>query len=56
MFGVIIGAVSCLRGLQTGEGPQAVGVSTTRSVVASIMLIIVSNTIYSTINYFLGSP
>ncbi len=56
IFGVIIGAVSCLRGLQTGEGPQAVGISTTRSVVASIMLIIISNTIYSTANYLLTAP
>ncbi len=56
IFGLIIGAVSCLRGLQTGEGPEAVGVSTKRCVVASIMLIIISNTLYSTANYLLSSP
>lgn len=55
MFGLIIGGVGCLRGLQSQEGPQAVGVSTTRSVVTSVMLIIIANTIYSTANYILDS-
>lgn len=55
LFGLIIGAVGCLRGLQTKEGPQAVGVSTTRSVVSSVMLIIICNTIYSAANYILDS-
>lgn len=53
IFGIIIGAVGCLRGLQTKEGPRAVGASTTSSVVTSIMLIIVANTVFSTIIYFL---
>jgi phospholipid/cholesterol/gamma-HCH transport system permease protein len=53
IFGVIIGGVGCLRGLQTKEGPRAVGASTTSSVVTSIMLIILANTIYSTIIYLL---
>lgn len=55
IFGLIVGAVGCLRGLQTEEGPEAVGTSTTRAVVACIILIILANTIYSTINYFLWS-
>jgi phospholipid/cholesterol/gamma-HCH transport system permease protein len=50
---LIIGAVGCLRGLQTKEGPRAVGVSTTRSVVASIMLVILADTIFSTLEYVL---
>jgi len=54
-FGLIIGAVGCLRGLQAKAGPQAVGLSATRSVVASIMLIILFNTLYSSANYFLSS-
>jgi len=53
MFGLIVGAIGCLRGLQTKEGPQAVGASTTRSVVAGIMLIIIANTLFSTAQYFL---
>jgi len=56
IFGVIIGAVGCLRGLQTAEGPRAVGVSTTRSVVASILLIILADTLYSGVQYFFSHP
>lgn len=33
LFGLILGGMACLRGLQTGQGPSAVGVSTTRSVI-----------------------
>ncbi len=54
IFGLIVGGVGCLRGMQTKEGPQAVGVSTTRSVVACILLIILANTVYSATNYFLS--
>lgn len=54
VFGLIIGGVGCVRGLQTQEGPRAVGASTTRSVVASIMLIIVANTLFSLVEYFLN--
>jgi phospholipid/cholesterol/gamma-HCH transport system permease protein len=54
VFGVIIGGVGCLRGLQTGQGPRAVGVSTTRSVVTSILFIILANTVFSTVQYFLN--
>jgi len=53
VFGLIIGGIGCLRGLQTKEGPRAVGVSTTRSVVASIMLVILANTIFSAVEYVL---
>lgn len=52
VFGLIIGGIGCLRGLQTGEGPRAVGVSTTRSVVACILLIILADTVFSTFDYF----
>jgi phospholipid/cholesterol/gamma-HCH transport system permease protein len=54
VFGLIIGCIACLRGLQTGEGPRSVGISTTRSVVAGIMLVILANTIFSTIENFLN--
>ncbi|HWI57766.1 MAG TPA: ABC transporter permease, partial [Bacillota bacterium] len=53
LFGLIVGGMGCLRGLQTGEGPSAVGISTTRSVIACILLIIFANTLYSTVQYFL---
>lgn len=51
-FGLIVGGVGCLRGLQTGEGPRSVGTSTTRAVVASILLIILVNTVFSMVQYF----
>jgi phospholipid/cholesterol/gamma-HCH transport system permease protein len=54
IFGLIVGAVGCLRGLQTAEGPQAVGVSTTRSVVASILLVILANTLVAMVTYALS--
>jgi phospholipid/cholesterol/gamma-HCH transport system permease protein len=53
VFGAIVASVSCLRGLQTGEGPRAVGESTTRSVVSSILLIIFADVIFAAITYTL---
>jgi phospholipid/cholesterol/gamma-HCH transport system permease protein len=53
VFGAIVASVSCLRGLQTGEGPRAVGESTTRSVVSSILLIIIADTIIASVTYTL---
>jgi phospholipid/cholesterol/gamma-HCH transport system permease protein len=53
VFGGIVAAVSCLRGLQTGEGPRAVGESTTRSVVSSILLIIFADAIFAAATYTL---
>ncbi|MGA2248875.1 MAG: ABC transporter permease [Verrucomicrobiota bacterium] len=43
VFGAIVSAVGCLRGLQTQQGPSAVGVSTTRAVVTSIVLIVIAD-------------
>jgi phospholipid/cholesterol/gamma-HCH transport system permease protein len=51
VFGAIVASVSCLRGLQTAEGPRAVGESTTRSVVSSILLIIIADAIIAAITY-----
>jgi phospholipid/cholesterol/gamma-HCH transport system permease protein len=53
VFGAIVASVSCLRGLQTGEGPRAVGESTTRSVVSSILLIILADALIASITYTL---
>jgi phospholipid/cholesterol/gamma-HCH transport system permease protein len=53
VFGAIVSGVSCLRGLQTGEGPRAVGESTTRSVVSSILLIIFADAIFAAVTYTL---
>ena len=53
VFGAIVASVSCLRGLQTAEGPRAVGESTTRSVVSSILLIIFADALIASVTYTL---
>jgi phospholipid/cholesterol/gamma-HCH transport system permease protein len=52
VFGLLIGGMACLRGLQTGQGPSAVGASTTRSVIACIMLIVLVDMVYALGQYF----
>jgi phospholipid/cholesterol/gamma-HCH transport system permease protein len=47
VFGAIVSALGCLRGLQTKEGPSAVGDSTTRAVVAGILMIIIVDAIFA---------
>lgn len=47
VFGVIIAAVGCYRGLQVSGGAESVGQYTTASVVTSIFLIIVTNAIFT---------
>lgn len=42
VFGYLVAAAGCLRGLQCGSGASAVGVATTRAVVTSITLIIIA--------------
>lgn len=54
VFGLLVAGVGCLRGLQTATGAHAVGESTTRAVVAAIILIIVTDGIFSTVYYLLG--
>jgi len=53
VFGVIVSGVGCWRGLQTEQGPSAVGLSTTRAVVTSLLLIIVADAVFSTVSYML---
>jgi phospholipid/cholesterol/gamma-HCH transport system permease protein len=53
VFGIIVSGVGCWRGLQTEQGPSAVGLSTTRAVVTSLLLIIVADACFSTLSYFL---
>lgn len=54
VFGIIIAGVGCQRGLSTGTGAIAVGVSTTRSVVSGILLTIVVDGVFSVVYYALG--
>lgn len=54
VFGILISATGCIRGYQTQSGPSAVGISTTRAVVTSIILIAVFDGIFSIIYFYLG--
>jgi phospholipid/cholesterol/gamma-HCH transport system permease protein len=45
VFGVLVATSGCLRGLQCGSGAGAVGIATTRAVVAGITLIVFSNAV-----------
>ncbi len=53
VFGGIVGAVGCLRGLQTQAGAGAVGISTTRAVVTSIVLLVLAEGLFSVLLYVL---
>jgi phospholipid/cholesterol/gamma-HCH transport system permease protein len=55
VFGAIVSAVGCLRGMQTQQGPSAVGISTTRAVVTSILLIVITDAIFSILFFSLKS-
>jgi len=52
-FGILIAAIGCLRGLQTQTGASAVGLSTTHAVVSGIILIVITDGIFSVIYYYL---
>jgi phospholipid/cholesterol/gamma-HCH transport system permease protein len=47
VFGAIVASLGCLRGMQTKEGPSAVGDSATRAVVAGILMIIVVDAVFA---------
>ena len=53
IFGALIASIGCLRGLQTKQGPSAVGESTTRAVVTGILLVIVADAVVAALLYFL---
>ncbi|HMO65550.1 MAG TPA: MlaE family lipid ABC transporter permease subunit [Verrucomicrobiota bacterium] len=54
VFGLIVAGVGCLRGFQTERGPSAVGLSATRAVVTSILLIIVADGIFAVVYHQIG--
>ena len=54
VFGILVAAIGCLRGLQTTTGASAVGESTTRAVVSGIVLIVVTDGIFSIVYYYLN--
>jgi phospholipid/cholesterol/gamma-HCH transport system permease protein len=54
LFGLIIAGVGCLRGMQTGTGAAAVGLSATRAVVSSLILIVMVDGVFAYISYKTG--
>ena len=54
VFAVLIGAVSCLRGLQVTASAEELGQLTTRAVVESIFLVIIADALFSIIYTELG--
>jgi phospholipid/cholesterol/gamma-HCH transport system permease protein len=54
VFGIVVAAIGCLRGLQTKSGASAVGESTTRAVVSGLVLITIVDGVFAVIFYYLG--
>ncbi len=54
VFGLLVAAIGCLRGLQTAAGARSVGQSATRAVVSGIFLIILADGVFGVLFYFLG--
>lgn len=53
-FGLLIAAIGCFRGLETKDGASAVGDSATKAVVSGIILIVITDGIFSVLYYYLG--
>lgn len=53
VFGILVAGIGCLRGLQAGTGATAVGESTTSAVVSGIILIAITDGIFSVVYYYL---
>jgi phospholipid/cholesterol/gamma-HCH transport system permease protein len=53
VFAILVSAIGCLAGLRTGQGPGAVGLSTTRAVVAGIVAIILADSLLGAFFYAL---
>ena len=54
VFGILVAGIGCLRGLQARTGATAVGESTTSAVVSGIILIAITDGIFSVVYYYLG--
>lgn len=54
VFGILVAGIGCLRGLQAKTGATAVGESTTSAVVSGIILIVITDGIFSVVYYYLG--
>jgi phospholipid/cholesterol/gamma-HCH transport system permease protein len=54
VFGLLVAGVGCVRGMQTRGGASAVGGSTTSAVVSGVVLIAVTDSLFSIAFYHLG--
>lgn len=54
VYGIVVAAIGCLRGLQTKTGASAVGQSTTSAVVSGIVLIAIVDGMFAVLFYALG--
>ena len=52
VFALLVAGVGCLRGMRTTSGPGAVGDSTTRAVVAGIVLVLIADGIFGVFFYY----
>ncbi len=55
VFGLLVAAVGCMRGLQTSQGPSDVGRSATRAVVSGITLIVIADGVFTVFYYMMGT-
>ena len=53
ILGLLVAGVGCLQGLRTGQGPSAVGISTTRAVVGGIVLIVAADGVFAVLFHVL---
>lgn len=54
IFGMLIGLIACINGLRVIGGAAGVGIATTRTVVQSVVAIIVADLVFTAIFYALG--
>ena len=54
VFGALVAGLACLRGLQTKEGPEAVGDSATNAVVSGIVAIFLADGLFAVLTFVLG--
>jgi len=54
VFGLLVAGVGCVRGMQTRGGASAVGESTTSAVVSGVVLIAITDSLFSVAFYHLG--
>jgi phospholipid/cholesterol/gamma-HCH transport system permease protein len=54
VFGILVGAAGCLRGIRSGRDSAAVGASTTSAVVSGIVVVIVADFVINVVCFALG--